>query len=77
MPTSVRLKPEVERLLDQACRRTHKKRSVLIHEALTEYLKPRQPRLGDLIREALEDSPEGFGIERGQPKVPDKRDWGR
>jgi predicted transcriptional regulator len=77
MPTSLRLKPDIERLLDQACRRTHKTRSALIHEALSEYLKPRQPRLGDLIRAALKDSPEGFGLERGQPDEADKRDWRR
>ena len=77
MPTSVRLKPEIERLLEQACKRTRKKRSALIHEALSEYLKPRQPRLGDLIREALKDSPGGFGLERSQPDTADKRDWRR
>ena len=75
MPTSVRLKPEIERLLDQACKRGHKNRSAVINEALAEFLKPARPRLGDLIREALKDSPEGFGIEREQPSTVDKRDW--
>ena len=77
MPTSVRLRPEIEKLLDQACRRMRKKRSAVIHDALAEYLKPRQPRLGDVIREALEEWPEGFGIERAQPRASDKRDWRR
>ena len=77
MPMSVRLEPELERLLDQACKHTRKKRSALIREALAEYLKPRRPRLGDLIRQALAESPGGFGIERNQPGAADKRDWGR
>ena len=77
MHLSVRLKPDLERLLDQASKRTHKKRSVLVHEALTEYLQPRQPNLGDLIQQALEKSPGGFGIERNQPDTADKRNWGR
>ena len=77
MPTSVRLKPDIERLLEQACKRARKKRSALIHEALAEYLKPRRPKLGDIIREALEEFPEGFGIERDQPRATDKRNWRR
>ena len=77
MPTSLRLKPDLERLLDQACKRTRKNRSALIHEALAEYLKPRHPRLGDLIRQALAESPDGFGIKRGQRGAADKRDWER
>ena len=77
MPMSVRLKPDIERLLDQACRHTRKKRSVLIHEALAVYLRPRRARLGDLIRQALVESPGGLGIERDQPRRVDKRSWGR
>ena len=77
MPTSVRLKPDIERLLDQACKNTRKKRSALIHEALAEYLKPRRPRLGDVIRRSLAESPDGFAIERSQPRAVDRRRWGR
>ena len=77
MPMSVRLKPDIERLLDQACKHARKKRSALIHEALAEYLKPRRARLGDVIRQALAESPGGFGFERGQPRALDKRDWRR
>jgi len=77
MPTSVRLKADLERLLDQTCKRERKKRSALIQEALAEYLKPRRPRLGDLIRQMLAESPGGFGIEREQPRTADKRNWGR
>ena len=77
MPMSVRLKPDIERLLDQACRNARKKRSALIHEALAQYLKPRRPSLGEVIRQSLAESPEGFGIERGQPRAADKRRWGR
>ena len=77
MPVSVRLKPDIERLLERACRQTRKKRSALIHEALTVYLKPRRARLGDVIRQALVESPGGFGIERGQPRAVDKRNWRR
>lgn len=75
MPVSVRLKPEVEQLLKQACKRERKTRSALIHEALTSYLQPRKARLGDVIREALAQAPKGFGIERRQPRSADKRDW--
>lgn len=77
MPISVRLKPELERLLDQACKRTRKNRSELIQEALAEYLKQRHRGLGDVIRNALEESPGGFAIERGQPGATEKRDWRR
>ena len=75
MPTSVRLKPEIEKLLDQACKSKHKNRSTVINEALAEFLKPRRPNLGELFEELLKESPQGFRIKRQQPKTPDKRDW--
>ena len=75
MPVSVRLKPEVEQLLKQACKRERKTRSALIHDALASYLRPRKARLGDVIREALAQAPQGFRIERRQPRTADKRDW--
>ena len=76
MPISIRLKPNLERLLNAECRRERKSRSALIHEALAAYLRPKQPNLGDAIAEALAASPRGFGIERDQPAATDKRDWG-
>ena len=77
MPISVRLKPELESLLAQASRRRRKSRSALIHDALTVFLKPQRPRLGAAISRALAEAPDGFGIERAQPKGADKRNWGR
>ena len=77
MPISVRLKPQLERLLDAAARRERKSRSAIIHEALTDRLQPLRPQLGDAIREALVTAPGGFALERNQPKSPDKRAWGR
>ena len=69
MPISVRLKPELE---------SHRKsRSALIHDALTVFLKPPRAPLGAAISAALAEAPDGFGIERKQPKVADKRKWGR
>lgn len=53
MPISVRLKPEIEKMLDKASRRDRKSRSALIHNALVAFLKPQRPRLGTAIREAL------------------------
>ncbi|MEO7726767.1 MAG: hypothetical protein ABIS45_05895 [Burkholderiales bacterium] len=76
MPISVRLKPELESLLAQASRRSRKSRSALIHDALTIFLKPQRPRLGTAISRALAEAPDGFGIERMQPKAADKRNWG-
>ena len=58
MPLSVRLKPELEQLLDATARREHKSRSAIIHEALAARLRPVKPRLGDVIR----------GIEASQSK---------
>lgn len=75
MPISVRLKPELERLLAAASRRERKSRSAIIHDALAARLKPKQRNLGDAIAEALRVAPGGFGIERDQPALPDKRDW--
>ena len=77
MPISIRLKPELERLLVQATRRERKTRSAVIHDALAAFLVHRRPRLGDAIRRALAEAPEGFGIERGQPTRADKRAWKR
>jgi len=77
MPISVRLKPELEQLLDQASRRDRRSRSALIHDALTAFLKPQHPGLGTAIRDALAKTPGDFGIEREQPRVADKRDWKR
>ncbi len=77
MPISVRLKPELERLLGLASRRERKSRSAIVHEALTERLQPLRPRLGDAIREVLADAPDGFALERKQPRAADKRAWGR
>ena len=77
MPLSVRLKPEVEQLLDKASRRDRKSRSTLVNEALSAFLKPQRPRLGAAIRQALAESPGGFGIVREQPAVADERDWKR
>lgn len=75
MPISVRLKPELEALLDKASRRDGRSRSALIHEALTAFLKPQRPKLGAAIRLALVELPQGAGIEREQPNAADKRNW--
>ena len=77
MPISIRLKPDLERLLAQATRRERKTRSAVIHDALSAFLVRRRPRLGDAIRRALAEAPEGFGIERRQPTRADKRAWKR
>jgi predicted transcriptional regulator len=77
MPISIRLRPDVERLLEQRARREHKTRTALVHEALDAWLKPSSPGLGSAIRAALADTPDGFGIERNQPAEGDTRDWER
>lgn len=78
MSISVRLKPEVSKVLERECKRQRKTRTALIHEALVAYLQPAPPpRLGDVIRAVLADSPQGLGLERSQPEAPDARDWGR
>lgn len=77
MPLSVRLKPEIERLLDTTSRRERKTRSAVIHDALAAFLKHRRPRLGDAIRHALTEAPEGFGMERKQPRAAERRAWNR
>lgn len=74
MTLSVRLKPELARLLDKACRQQRKSRTALVHDALTQYLRPARPRLGDVIREVLADCPQGLGIERVQPAAPEPRE---
>jgi predicted transcriptional regulator len=77
MPISVRLKPDLEALLDKASRHARKSRSAIIHEALAEFLKPQHPKLGTAIRLALSELPRGAGITRKQPAAPDRRDWKR
>jgi len=77
MPISVRLKPDVERLLEEAARRERKSRSAVIHDALDAFLRRKRPKLGDAIRRALAESPGGLGIERTQPRRSDKRAWKR
>ena len=77
MLVSLRLKPEVGRLLKQACKSDHKTRTAVIHEALEAYLKPGEVPLGEVIRRALKETPEGFGVERAQPRKADRRAWGR
>ena len=77
MPLSVRLKPELEQLLDAAARRERKSRSAIIHEALAARLRPDKPRLGDVMRQALADTSGGFALERKQPRKVDRRTWAR
>lgn len=77
MSVSVRLKPEIAKLLERECKRQRKNRTEVIHEALAAFLQPERPRLGDVIREVLADSPEGLGFERQQPATADQRDWTR
>ena len=77
MPISVRLKPELETLLAAAVRRERKSRSTIVHEALAARLQPLRPRLGDVIRNALAGAPDGYALERKQPRKADKRAWGR
>ncbi len=77
MAVSVRLKPDISKALERECKRQRKTRTALIHEALVAFLQPARPRLGDVIRELLADSPQGLGLERNQPEVADQRDWGR
>lgn len=75
MSISVRLKPDISKVLERECKRQRKTRTALIHEALAAYLEPPRARLGDVIREVLADSPQGLGMERQQPQVADRRDW--
>jgi predicted transcriptional regulator len=77
VPLSVRLKPELEQLLDAAARRERKSRSAIIHEALVARLRPVKPRLGDVIRGALANASDGFALERKQPRKVDRRAWER
>jgi len=77
IPLSVRLKPQLEKLLDATARRERKSRSAIIHEALAARLRPAKPLLGDAIRAALAETPGGFAIERKQPRKVDRRAWGR
>jgi predicted transcriptional regulator len=77
MSISVRLKPEISKVLERECKRQRKTRTALIHEALTAFLQPQRPKLGDVLREVMADTPQGWGLERNQPKQSDPRDWGR
>jgi predicted transcriptional regulator len=77
MTVSMRLKPDIAKLLDRECKRRRVTRTALIHDALDAYLRPQRPRLGDVIREVLADSPDGLGLQRMQPEQVDARDWGR
>ena len=77
MPLSVRLKPDLEQLLDAAARRERKSRSAIIHEALAARLQPVKPRLGGVIRQARAAMQDGFALERKQPRKADRRAWGR
>ena len=77
MAVSVRLKPEISKVLERECKRQRKTRTALIHEALVAFLQPVRPKLGDVIREVLADAPQGLGIERSQPKDIDARDWAK
>jgi predicted transcriptional regulator len=77
MSVSMRLKPDLAKLLDRECKRRRMTRTALIHDALDAYLRPQHPRLGDVIREVLADCPEGLGLQRMQPEQGDLRDWAR
>jgi predicted transcriptional regulator len=76
MTVSMRLKPDIAKLVDRECKRRRVTRTALIHDALVSYLQPQRPRLGDVIREVLADSPQGLGLQRMQPEQADARDWG-
>ncbi len=73
----VRLTPELSKVLERECKRQRKTRTVLIHEALTAFLQPQRPLLGDVLREVMADTPDGWGLERKQPATSDARDWGK
>lgn len=77
MSVSVRLKPEISKMLERECKRQRKTRSALIHEALAAFLQPQRPRLGDVLRDLMADTPDGWGLQREQPAESDARDWGR
>ena len=77
MLISVRLTPELSKVLARECKRQRKTRTVLIHEALTAFLQPQRPRLGDVLREVMADTLDGWGLERNQPATSDARDWGK
>jgi predicted transcriptional regulator len=75
MAISVRLKPELSKVLERECKRQRKTRSTLIQEALAAYLKPKQRNLGEVLAEALVGAPRGFGIKRKPPATVDRRAW--
>ena len=76
MLISVRLKPELSKVLERECKRQRKTRTALIHEALTAFLQPQRPKLGDVLRDVMADTPQGWRLERNQPAASDAREWG-
>ncbi len=74
MSVSVRLRPDISKVLERECKRQRKTRTALIHEALEAFLQPARPRLGDVIRDILADAPQGLGLERNQPPASDPRE---
>lgn len=77
MPISVRLKPELQRLLDEFSKRQRKSRSAVIHDLLSAQLVRQRPHPADAFRQALAHSPRGLGVKRSQPRRSDKRGWKR
>ncbi len=77
MSISVRLKPDISEVLERECKRQRKTRTALIHEALAAYLQPKRPRLGDILRDVVADTPQGWGLECNQPQEIDPREFGR
>jgi predicted transcriptional regulator len=77
MPISVRLKPQLQRLLDELSRRERKSRSAVIHELLNAQLARRRMHPAEALRRVLSEVPGGFGVKRQQPRRADKRAWKR
>jgi predicted transcriptional regulator len=77
MPISVRLKPELQRRLDQLSKREGKTRSAVIHDLLNAQLAHRREHPADAFRRALAQAPTGLDIKRSQPRRSDKREWKR
>ena len=74
MPISIRLEPELEKLLEALCKREHKTKTEIIHYALRQVLVPKKSA-AQTIKEALREIEPGFHIERNQPMKSDERDW--
>ena len=77
MSISVRLKPAISKVLERECKRQRKTRTALIHEALAAYFQPERKRLGDVLRDVMADTPQGWGLERNQPRERVPREFGR